>query len=86
MSAFIAWAARHSVDIDDALSWREAQMELRCGEPNQQTKYTLREGSGPGRKVDYRRNGSERHGSDSVMGVSQSDGSCDIRTGSTQTC
>ncbi|WP_229125931.1 DUF7845 domain-containing protein [Halapricum desulfuricans] len=44
MSVFIAWANRHGVDVDDALSRRDARMEMRLGEPEQDTDKTLREG------------------------------------------
>lgn len=44
MSAFIAWAARHGVDIDDALDRREARMTLRFGEPDPEMARTIREG------------------------------------------
>jgi len=33
MSAFIAWAARHGVDVDDALSSQETQLKMGVGEP-----------------------------------------------------
>jgi hypothetical protein len=44
MSVFIAWANRHGVDVDDALSRRDARMEMRLGEPGQDAGRTLREG------------------------------------------
>jgi hypothetical protein len=44
MSAFIAWAARHDIDVDDALDKREARMEMRMGEHGQETPRLLREG------------------------------------------
>lgn len=44
MSAFIAWAARHGVDVDDALNRREARMTLRFGEPGREAARAIREG------------------------------------------
>nr|WP_328762403.1 MarR family transcriptional regulator [Halomicroarcula salinisoli] len=44
MSVFIAWAARHGIDIDDALSRREARMEMRFGAPGQRAGRVIREG------------------------------------------
>lgn len=44
MSAFIAWAARHGVDVDDALSGQEARLKMRMGEPGQNTPQLVREG------------------------------------------
>lgn len=44
MSIFIAWAARHDIDIDDALDRREARMEMRFGNAGQNTGRILREG------------------------------------------
>lgn len=44
MSAFIAWAARHGVDVDDALDRQEARMTLRFGETGQETRRAIREG------------------------------------------
>ncbi|WP_458188999.1 DUF7845 domain-containing protein [Haladaptatus sp. NG-WS-4] len=44
MSAFIAWAARHGVDVDDALSRRDARMKLRFGEPGRETRRAIQEG------------------------------------------
>jgi hypothetical protein len=44
MSVFIAWAARHDIDVDDALSRREARMKLRVGEPGRETRRAIKEG------------------------------------------
>jgi hypothetical protein len=44
MSVFIAWAARHGIDVDDALSRREARMKLRVGEPGMETRQAIKEG------------------------------------------
>jgi len=44
MSVFIAWAARHGIDVDDALSQREARMKLRVGEPGRETRQAIKEG------------------------------------------
>jgi predicted nucleic acid-binding protein len=44
MSAFVAWAARYDIDVDDALNQRDARMKLRCGEPGQRTRRAIREG------------------------------------------
>jgi hypothetical protein len=44
MSVFIAWAARHGVDVDDALNRREARMKLRFGEPGRETRRAIKEG------------------------------------------
>lgn len=44
MSVFIAWAARHNVDVDDALNRREAQMKLRFNETGKETRRAIREG------------------------------------------
>ena len=44
MSVFIAWAARHGVDVDDAMNRREARMKLRFGEPGRETRRAIREG------------------------------------------
>lgn len=44
MSVFITWAARHDIDIDDALSRRDARMETRFGNPGQQAGRVIREG------------------------------------------
>ncbi len=44
MSVFVAWAAKHGVDIDDALSRREARMMLRFGEPGREARRAVREG------------------------------------------
>ncbi|WP_336344789.1 DUF7845 domain-containing protein [Halalkalicoccus ordinarius] len=44
MSVFIAWAARHGIDVDDALSRREARMKLRVGEPGRETRRAIKEG------------------------------------------
>ncbi|GGN98656.1 MarR family transcriptional regulator [Haloarcula pellucida] len=44
MGVFIAWAARHDIDIDDALSRRDARMEMRFGNPGQQASRVIREG------------------------------------------
>jgi len=44
MSVFIAWAARHGIDVDDALSRREARMKLRVGEPGRETRQVIKEG------------------------------------------
>ena len=44
MSVFIAWAARHGVDVDDALNRREARMKLRVGEPGRETRRAIKEG------------------------------------------
>lgn len=44
MSIFIAWAARHDIDIDDALDRREARMEMRFGNAGQNAGRILREG------------------------------------------
>lgn len=43
-SAFVAWAARHGVNVDDALNRREARMKLRFGEPGPETRRAIREG------------------------------------------
>jgi hypothetical protein len=44
MSVFVAWAAKHGVDVDDALSHREGRMALRFGEPGRETRRAIREG------------------------------------------
>lgn len=44
MSVFISWAARHGIDVDDALSRREARMKLRVGEPGRKTRQAIKEG------------------------------------------
>ena len=44
MSVLIAWAARHDVDIDDALNRREARMKLRFGEKGRNTQKVIKEG------------------------------------------
>ena len=44
MSAFIAWAARHDIDVDDALNRREAQMKLRFNETDKDAGRAIREG------------------------------------------
>nr|WP_204357248.1 hypothetical protein [Haloferax alexandrinus] len=44
MSVFIAWANRHGIDVDDALSRREARMKLRVGEPGRETRRAIKEG------------------------------------------
>lgn len=44
MSVFIAWAARHDIDVDDALSRREARMKLRVGKPGRETRRAIKEG------------------------------------------
>lgn len=45
MSAFIAWAAKHDVDVDDALDVRSARMALRFGEyTHHETQRAIREG------------------------------------------
>jgi len=44
MSAFIAWAARYGVDVDDALNQRDARMKLRVGEPGRETQLAIKEG------------------------------------------
>lgn len=46
MSVFISWAARHDIDIDDALNRREARMVMRFGEhkSTDATKRAIREG------------------------------------------
>ena len=44
MSVFIAWAARHDIDVDDALNRREAKMKLRVGEPGKEAHRTIKEG------------------------------------------
>lgn len=44
MSSFIAWAAKHDIDVDDALDAREARMEMRMGEPGHGTGRLVREG------------------------------------------
>lgn len=46
MSVFIAWAARHGVDVDDAVGRRDARMKLRFGEPGKETRRAIREGFG----------------------------------------
>lgn len=43
-SAFLAWAARHGVDVDDALDRREARMTMRFGEPGREANRAIREG------------------------------------------
>jgi hypothetical protein len=44
MSVFIAWAARHDIDVDDALNRREAKMKLRVGEPGREARRAIKEG------------------------------------------
>ena len=44
MSVFVAWAAKHGVDVDDALSHREGRMQLRFGEPGREARRAIREG------------------------------------------
>jgi hypothetical protein len=44
MSVFVAWAAKHGVDVDDALSHREGRMQLRFGEPGRKARRAIREG------------------------------------------
>ncbi|WP_323677863.1 MarR family transcriptional regulator [Halorubellus sp. PRR65] len=44
MSVFVAWAARHGVEIDDALNRREARMTLRFGKPGLEAQRAIREG------------------------------------------
>ena len=44
MSVFIAWAARHGIDVDDALNRREAKMKLRVGEPGREARRAIKEG------------------------------------------
>jgi hypothetical protein len=44
MRVFIAWAARHGVDVDDALNQRDARMKLRFDETGQKTRRAIREG------------------------------------------
>jgi hypothetical protein len=44
MSTFIAWAARHGVDVDDTVNRRDARMKLRFGEPGRQTRRAIQEG------------------------------------------
>ena len=44
MSVFIAWAARHGINVDDALSRRDAWMKLRAGESGRETRRAIKEG------------------------------------------
>ena len=44
MSAFVAWAAKHGVDVDDALSYEAGRMELRFGNPGREARRAVREG------------------------------------------
>lgn len=44
MSVFIAWAARHNVNVDDALSRRDARMKLRFSEPGREARKAIQEG------------------------------------------
>ncbi|WP_435124116.1 MarR family transcriptional regulator [Halobaculum sp. D14] len=44
MGVFIAWAARHGIDVNDALSRREARMQLRVGEAGRDTRRAIKEG------------------------------------------
>ncbi|MWG36092.1 DUF7845 domain-containing protein [Halomarina oriensis] len=44
MSVFVAWAARHDVDVNDVLNSREARMRLRFGRADRETRRAIREG------------------------------------------
>ena len=71
MRVFIAWAARHGVDVDDALNRREARMKLRLVNLGGRRAAQSRKGSGSGRKPVFRKNDSGGLKSDSVTAESR---------------
>lgn len=44
MSAFIAWAAKHDIEVNDALSRRDARLKLRFGDHGPEARRAIREG------------------------------------------
>ena len=44
MSNFIAWAARHDIDVDDAINRHGDDLKLRMGEPDRETPRVIRKG------------------------------------------